>query len=125
MPETTQFLLQLVGILEVLVGLLIISNPGVLKPFVKSMDQNALLLGFISLVAGLSIVLNHFLWDSLQTGIVSAVGVIATLKGVLYLFAPQKMKAKGEKMLTKNTTAWGVCALIFGLVCLGLGFELV
>jgi len=101
-------------------GILIISNPGTLKPFVNSIDQNALLLGFITLVSGLSIVLNHFVWDTLQTGIVSTIGVIAPLKGVVYLFAPQIMKAKGEIILSKNTTGLGICALVFGSLCLGL-----
>jgi len=90
--ERTRFLSKLIGFYCIIAALSMAAHRDLTVETVSALlhDQPVLmLLGFITVAAGLALVLTHNIWSGgAQTIIVTVIGWITLLKGLLFWFAP-------------------------------------
>lgn len=98
MPARTIFLSRLIGLYCLLVGLSMVSHKQLTVEGVTAVFQNPslrLLLGFITLGASLAIVLAHNLWwNGTLAVIITAIGWLALIKSLLFLFLTPAMESR-------------------------------
>ena len=92
-------------------------EPGDYAGLMKEMTSLpfTILFGVLALLAGLAIVNAHNLWVSDWRVIITVVGWLAIIRGVLSLLFPAKMHTIGET-ITANTSGPVITALIFLVV---------
>jgi len=92
MSSTTLFLSRLLGLYCILASLSLVVHKQATVSTVNMLVHNPpmlLLLGVITLAAGLAIVLGHNVWSGgLLPVIVTVVGWITLIKGLLFVFLP-------------------------------------
>jgi uncharacterized protein YjeT (DUF2065 family) len=117
---------QLFGLLFFAIGLGMIANPKFFKTALDEIDQSPLALyigGLASLAIGYFIVAFHDVWRADWSLIITLLGWLAVIKGVMILVFPistgkfYKKMAKNKNCL--NVAAWvvtvlGVISLLFG-----------
>jgi len=91
--------------------------PGDYAGLMKEMNSLpfTILFGVLALLAGLAIVNAHNLWVSDWRVIITVVGWLAIIRGVLSLVFPAKMHTVGETVIA-NTSGPVISALIFLVV---------
>ena len=129
MMDVTLFLAQIMGVYFVVVGVGALLNPARMKGAMQEAKRSYLLPyfdGAIALVVGLLIVLNHNVWDGLLETLVSLVGWIAVVEGVLMMLLPQKtISGMMEAMMgAQMARLMGVVATVVGLYFVYNGFLL-
>lgn len=120
------FLSQVIGIYLLVMGLMLLIHHERVKETMKQVAGNKALLtfqGVITLIIGLLIVCSHNQWGSVWEGIISLVGWIALIGGIIRLLIP----AWGEKMVPSDSGKTffiiaGVVALVFGVYLTYVGF---
>lgn len=82
--------------------------------------------GIFALVIGLVLILAHNHWVQSWEVIITALGWLALIKGILLLWAPEEMGKMTEKMMKGKGTlvVGGVIALVFGVVLGYFGWYL-
>ena len=93
MNETTQFLAQLMGPILALIGIALITRKKAFKEFVSNLAEDPSLLlynGMLESTAGLAVVLNHNLWNTIPEIIISILGWGMLAEGALDLFVTKK-----------------------------------
>ena len=97
MSPRTLFLSKLIGLYCVLIGLSMMTRGQATVETVTALLQNSamtLILGVITLAAGLAMVLAHNIWSGpALTVIVTLVGWMALIKSLFFLFLPHEMEA--------------------------------
>jgi hypothetical protein len=127
--DTSIFLAKLIGPILAVIGLgLLINRAGyqaVAEEVVKSRVQ-LWLSGVLALTAGVAIVLSHNEWDLSWEVIITIIGWLAILRGLLRLLIPQQIGdflsralARGPQVLT----GVGVVALVVGAFLAWKGFS--
>ena len=76
--------------------------------------------GFMALIFGVLLVHYHNLWVKDWTVLITIIGWIALLKGIMLIAFPQSIAA--FKGWYKNTRAWGIFMLALGLLFGYFGF---
>lgn len=126
----TIFLAKLLGIYMIIVGLIFMIRRKAMMPAMKELIKNRALLYIIcilELAAGIAVVLSHNIWTWGYELIITVVGWLLIIEGVVYLILPHR---KVEKILSKfNTPVWygagGVAAVILGAYLAARGFGLI
>jgi hypothetical protein len=116
MNATTMFLSQLIGPFAIVGGLMILFNKPMVDKVLKSMDKEplgVLIAGYASLVISLAILLKHNLWVSPAEIIISLIGWIGLVKGLLLMLATDKVLAFSKNM-TDKLMIGGVVWLLIG-----------
>lgn len=124
------FLAQLFGVYFVIVGAVVMLRQKAVMPAIAEIMENRALLYLLALVelaAGLAVVLAYpevsFDW----MGVISLVGWMMTIEGILYLALPYRQVHKFVKSF--NTQSWyvagGVLSIVLGVYLAGVGFGLV
>jgi uncharacterized protein YjeT (DUF2065 family) len=127
--DTSIFLAKLIGPILAVIGLGPLINratyQAVAEEVVKSRVQ-LYLSGVLALTAGLAIVLSHNEWDLSWQVIITIIGWLAILRGLLRLLIPQQIGdfltralARGPQVLT----GVGVVALIIGAFLAWKGYS--
>lgn len=80
----------------------------------------AFVTGFISLVFGMILVTYHNIWIRNWTVIITIVGWLSLLKGIMLITSPQLIVLL--KPCYKNTKTWGIFMIILGVLFGYLGF---
>jgi len=97
MPPRTLFLSRLIGLYCIFLALSLITRRQVTVETVTNLLQSPsmmLILGVITLTAGLAMVLAHNVWSGGALAvIVTVVGWITLIKSLLFLFLPPEMEA--------------------------------
>ena len=97
MSPRTLFLSKLIGLYCIVVALCMMSRRQATLDTVTALLQNPsmmLILGVITLAAGLAMVLAHNIWSGGALAVVvTLVGWLTLLKGLLFLFLPSEMEA--------------------------------
>ncbi|NQV93272.1 hypothetical protein HQ403_02110 [Candidatus Kaiserbacteria bacterium] len=127
--DITLFLAQIMGIYFLVAGVGILMNPARMKGAMEEAKRSYLLPyfdGAIALVMGLLIVLTHNMWDGLLESVISLVGWIALLEGVLMLTLPQKtISGMMQHFMGANLGRFmGVVSVVVGLYFVYNGFLL-
>ncbi len=98
MSPHTSFLSRLIGLYSILVVLSMITHRQVTVGTVTAILHNPsmmLVLGVITLAAGLAMVLAHNIWSGGALAvIVTVVGWLTLIKGLLFLLLPTEMEAE-------------------------------
>jgi putative exporter of polyketide antibiotics len=97
MSPRTLFLSRLIGLYCILIGLSMMIRGQATVETVTALLQNSamtLILGVLTLAAGLAMVLAHNIWSgSALVVVVTLVGWMALIKSLFFLFLPHEMEA--------------------------------
>lgn len=124
------FLAQLIGLYLLVVGAVVSIRRTSIMPAVSDMVKNKaliIILAFVELAAGLAIVLAYPQITLDWMGIISVVGWMMVVEGILYLAMPFPAI---QKMIRRfNTQRWyvagGVVSIVAGTYLAGVGFGVV
>jgi putative exporter of polyketide antibiotics len=98
MSPRTLFLSRLIGLYCILIGLSMMTHSQATVETVTALLQNpsmTLILGVITLAAGLAMVLAHNIWSGgTLVVVVTLVGWMALVKSLFFLFLPPEMEAR-------------------------------
>jgi putative exporter of polyketide antibiotics len=130
MSPRTIFLSRLIGLYCILVALSMMTRRQAVLETVPALLQNPsmmLNLGVITLVAGLAMVLAHNIWSgSALAVVVTLVGWITLVKGLLFLFLSPEMEAGfflGQLHYQQLFYLYGAIALVLGVYLTYSGFT--
>ena len=120
---TSIFLTKLIGPVCLVIGLALLINGAAFRTLAgEFLDSPALMFlsGVITLPAGLAIVLTHNVWAADWRILITILGWLAVVGGLIRLLAPQRAVAVGRTMLANPSTlhiSTGVYLLIGALLC--------
>ena len=125
---TDKQIFQCLGLIYLAVGLGILSNPQYYKQMMMDFKNNraSMYMGGIFLLAiGFLLVTFHNIWAAEVSVIITVIGWIALVKGILLLVLPEMMMKSMDIFLNKKNTALMVIAslvVILGVLLAWLGF---
>ena len=124
--EISILIAKIIGIVYVSFGIGLLANKAIYKETISNLFENSgylIIGGFIAIVFGVFIIENHNIWEANWTVIISIIGWIALLKGILLLAFPTKLdflkSMFSNDLFLKLLTP---LVLVFGLIFLYLGF---
>jgi hypothetical protein len=121
----TLHLLVLIGVYELAAGIAGLTGridwPSLLDEFERS-PALTFVTGFMAFVVGAAINLGHHHWTDLPAIIVSAIGWIAIIEGVMLMVCPKPLLAFSRR-LVGNQKLISLLAAGFGLVLIALGLT--
>jgi len=124
--EVSVLVAKIIGIVYVSFGIGLMANKAFYKEAISKLFENTgylIIGGFIAIVFGVLIIENHNVWEANWTVIITIIGWIALLKGILLLAFPTKLDF--FKSIFSSDSFLKLLAplvLIFGLLFLYLGF---
>lgn len=118
MDPVTILVAQLAGPAILAVGLGIFFSKDYYIKVYRSLENETLAVmmgGLTILIAGIALVLNHNLWDSLLAGIVSAIGWLSILKGLMLILFPKTVNTFGDMVAnSKFFNSMSILAVLCG-----------
>jgi len=126
---TSQFLAKLIGPVLFFIGLGAIANAPVYNTMASQFLGNLGMIyfsGILTLLAGIAIVLYHNAWEWRWYLLITILGWLAILGGILRIVAPQCTAAVGEYMIGGNALPIGgvVMIVVGATLCFnGYGFS--
>jgi len=130
MSPRTLFLSRLIGLYCILVALSMMTRRQVTVETVTALLQNPsmmLILGVITLAAGLAMVLAHNIWSGgALVVVVTLVGWITLIKSLFFLFIPPEMEAGlflGRLHYQQLFYVYGAISLVLGVYLTYGGFK--
>lgn len=124
------FLAQLFGLYFLVVGAIVLLRQSTVMPAIADIAANRGLLYLIALIelaAGLAVIITYPDVSYDWMGVISLVGWMMVVEGILYLALPAKKVQKFVKSF--NTPSWylsgGVLSIVLGAYLAGVGFGLV
>lgn len=124
--ELSHILAKFFGFYLVIIGIFfLVRKEFIKKVFADFCSSPALITfgGAFSLLFGLWIVLIHPIFQWNWQGVITILGVICILKGIIRLFAPKKLDVMSKKLSQgKAITYSGVIVVLVGLYLLYHGF---
>lgn len=115
--DTTIFLAQLIGPAVLAVGLGIFFSRSYYNKVYRGLQNETLAVlmgGLTVLIAGIVIVLTHNVWDSLLAGIISLIGWLSILKGLMLIILPRWVDKIGDSVA--DSKWFPTAAVIYTLV---------
>ena len=129
MSPRTVFLSRLVGLYCILIALSMMTRRQATVETVTALLQSPsmmLILGIITLTAGLAMVLAHNIWSgSALAVVVTLVGWITLIKSLFFLFLPPEMEARlflGQLRYEQLFYLYGAISLVLGVYLTYSGF---
>lgn len=125
--ETSIFLAKIFGLAYTVVGIGMIANKKYYHEMYDKMRTNSPVIylgGILALVVGFLLVMHHNIWIESWIVIITIIGWLALIKGVLLLVIPEAFMDL-TKSWFKNKNFFlliGICALILGLILGYFGF---
>ncbi len=123
------FLAKVLGVYFIIMGAIALFRRGAVMPAVSQLAANKpliLLLALIELFAGLSIVIAYPDVTFDYMGVITLIGWMLIVEGIIYLATPSKEVQKFIKQF--NTPIWytagGVIAILLGVYLANVGFNL-
>lgn len=124
------YLIQLLGLYLTIAGAITLLTQRTLMPALRDLAKNRgvlIVLGALELIAGLALVLAYPTVGFSVAGVLSLLGYVLIIEGILYFAAPNKLVKK--MFATFNTPTWyvigGLLSIAAGLYLTTLGFALV
>jgi hypothetical protein len=99
MNSLSIFLAQLAGPTLLALGLGIFFSKDYYTRVYRDLEKEPLavmMAGLTTLIAGIVLVLNHNIWENLATGIISAIGWLSILKGLVLIIYPKTASKMGD-----------------------------
>jgi hypothetical protein len=130
MSPRTLFLSRLIGLYCILIALSMITRGQATVETVTALLQNSamtLILGVITLAAGLAMVLAHNIWSGgALVVVVTLVGWMALIKSLFFLFLPHEMEAGlflGQLHYEQFFYLYGAFSFVLGVYLTHGGFK--
>lgn len=128
METLTVFLAQFIGIFSLVLGLsTILKKKMVISIFddIFKNRQATYLLGFAELFAGLTVVLNHNIWEGTLPLIVTAIGWLLLIEGFIYIFASKKSLINIWAWVHRENVyhVFSVIYIVVGVYLIHFGFD--
>src|SRR5579871_2782066 len=130
MSPRTLFLSKLIGLYCILIGASMLTRGQATVETVTALLQNSamtLILGVITLAAGLAMVLVHNIWSgSALAVVVTLVGWMALIKSLFFLFLPHEMEAElflGQLHYRQLFYLYSAISLVLGVYLTYGGFK--
>jgi len=130
MSSRTLFLSRLIGLYCILIGLSMMTRGQATVETVTGLLQNSamtLILGVITLAAGLAMVLAHNIWSGGALAVVvTLVGWMALTKSLFFLFLPHEMEAGlflGQLHYQQLFYVYAAISLVLGVYLTYGGFR--
>lgn len=123
--ETSIFISKILSVVYIIVGLGMLLRTEFYKKMIEDINKNPSFMylgGVMALAIGLVITNLYNRWEANWTILITLIGWIAIIKGVVILLFPKQMIKFSEKMLEKSLKAWGVFAVGTGLVFAYFGY---
>lgn len=120
------FLARIMGLVFVIVGLATFFKREYVREVIKDfIDHSGLM--FVSstfnIILGLLIVLNHNIWELSWKGLITVLGYLILIRGLLHMFVPEWVKRVGRNFLQRDAFVYsGVISFVIGLYLLYHGF---
>jgi hypothetical protein len=123
------FFSQLFGLYFIITGIVVLIRGKSMIPTVKELSKNLpllLVLAAVYIAAGLAIILSYPEVSLSAEGIVSLIGYMLVIEGIIYLAGPSKFIQNFIKMFNKRWIyiVGGIGTLAGGLYLAGMGFGL-
>lgn len=127
MDALSLYLARLLGLAFLIVGIALFSKPKNFQDTVRDVSKNdaiMTIISFMPLVAGLAIVIGHNIWVSHWTVVITVVGWLILIGGIIRLFFHKEVMAKMAKMATnkKFFVYMGIFLFLLGAYLAGKGF---
>ena len=130
MSSRTIFLSRLIGLYCIVIALSMMTRRQATVETVTALLQNSsmmLIVGIITLAAGLAVVLAHNIWSGgALVVVVTLVGWITLIKSLFFLFLPPEMEAGlflGQLHYQQLFYLYGVISLVLGVYLTYGGFT--
>ena len=129
MSSRTLFLSRLIGLYCILIALSMMTRRQATVETVTALVQNpsmTLILGVITLAAGLAMVLSHNIWSGGALVVVTLVGWMALIKSLFFLFLPHEMEAGlflGQLHYRQLFYVYAAISLVLGIYLTYGGFT--
>jgi hypothetical protein len=124
---TSIFLAKLLGPILVLAAVAVFMNRKSLEALAREFLNSPalLLLGFLDFAAGLAIVLTHNVWVADWRVIITLLGWLLLLRGIVRTLIPDQVKPYGVKLMRNKNAVTGVLAvtLVLGLALSYFGYA--
>lgn len=121
------FLAQLFGLYFIIVGVIVALRRKSMMPAMAELVSNRpvlLVMAFVELAAGLAVVLAYPTIAVSVPGLISLIGWMMLVEGVIYLALPIRMVQKFVRRF--NTNSWyvygGAFSVVIGIYLAGVGF---
>lgn len=126
--ELTIYLAQVFGLLLIISGVAMLVRGRFFVSAVHAIADDRLsrvLVAFIATTAGLFMVLAYNDWSTLTTGLISLLGWLTLIKGILYFFiSDEALRTIVRKVATNSLiVVWGIIYLIIGIYLANVGFN--
>lgn len=119
MNELTITIAKLIGPIYLAVGLGIFFSKEYYLKVYKDLENETLAVfmgGIASLVIGILILINHNIWDSFLASMVTLIGWLALLKGIMLLIFPRTVNRLGDKIAESGIMKFvAFFAMVLGL----------
>jgi lipid-A-disaccharide synthase-like uncharacterized protein len=121
----TLSLLKLIGLYELAVGIAGLTGRIDWRALLDEFDRSpalSFMTGFMVYVLGAVVVLVHWIWTDPLAIIVSAIGCIAAVEGLVLMTDPRPLFAFSRRLVA-NQKLISMLAVAFGLLLIGLGLT--
>ncbi|MEK7063416.1 MAG: hypothetical protein AAB955_01850 [Patescibacteria group bacterium] len=126
---TSLFLAQLFGLYFIIVSVIVFLRGKSMMPAIKELLANrgsVMLFALIELIAGLALVITHPVMSFDWMGIISLIGWMIFVEGIIYLLLPSQQIQKLVKWFNRPQwfQAGAVISLVAGVYLAAIGFGL-
>lgn len=123
------FIAKLFGLYLIIAGVLVLTKKQSLMPAVMDIAKNralTIVLGALDLAAGLAIVIAYPDVSTSPVGLISLLGYMMVVEGIVYLALPMKSIQKMVRSFGNRQwfMAGGIVAVLGGIYLAGFGFGL-
>ncbi len=105
--QTSQFLAQLLGSILLVVGIAVLADRAHTRALSEEFLRSPALLflaGLLALVPGLAIILTHNVWTADWRVLITLLGWLMTISGLIRILLPNRVTVLGQALLSKNET---------------------
>lgn len=125
--QTSILIARLIGPIIVVTGLIGLLNPKALQEVVREFLASRALIfigGILALLAGLAIVNTHNLWTADWPVIITIIGWLSIVGGILRMAFPEVTKSIGEAMLARQGVlrGGGGAQILLGAYLMVMGY---
>ncbi len=123
--ELSIFSAQVISLLYIATGIATFVNKNFLKNMLEDFAKSPALsfvTGFITIVLGMLIVFYHNIWRNDWTVLITLMGWLTLIKGVIVLVFPKYIS--WFRNLSLNSPVWAIMLLVFGIVFGYFGFVM-
>jgi hypothetical protein len=121
--QTSIFLARLVGPFFAIVGLSVLVNAAAFRSIAREFLNSPgliFLTGLVTLPVGIAIVLTHNVWVANWPVLITIVGWLGVITGVIRVFAPQRVAEKGKTIAANHNfpyVAGGIWLAVGAVLC--------